>query len=240
MPYRISARMLGKLAMPDFCPRCFWIEMKSDKFPFALPMPGIFSSIDAYGKNVVHSFFDRNASLPSWFPNIGRVVGYVRGLHYSTFNFTDGSTEITLTGVPDDIYEMEDGSYVIVDYKTARLTERQDALLPLYEVQLNAYAYVARHTGLTPITSLFLIYMEPQTGAETWEQSASEEHFSIRFSATPKHVELRSEGYINSLLKETREILGSPSPISHIGCQNCTILQAFMDTVKKSDESKPF
>lgn len=240
MPHRISARMLGKLAMPDFCPRCFWIEMRSDKFPFALPMPGIFSSIDAYGKNVVHSFFDRNESLPSWFPNIGRVAGYVRGLHHSTFNFTDGSNAITLTGVPDDIFEMEDGSYVIVDYKTARLTERQDALLHLYEVQLNAYAYVARHTGLAPITSLFLIYMEPQTGAETWEQSASEHHFSMRFSATPKHIELRSEGYIDSLLNEARKILESPSPTSRIGCQNCTILQSFMDTVRKSGESKPF
>lgn len=232
--------MLGKLAMPDFCPRCFWIEMRSDKFPFALPMPGIFSSIDAYGKNVVHSFFDRNGSLPSWFPNIGRVTGYMRGLHHSTFNFTDGSTAIMLTGVPDDIYEMEDGSYVIVDYKTARFTERQDALLPLYEVQLNAYAYVARHTGLAPITSLFLIYMEPQTGEETWEQSASGNHFSIGFSATPKQLELRPEGYIDSLLDEARGILEGPSPTPRVGCGNCTVLETFLDTVRKSGESKSF
>jgi hypothetical protein len=35
IPIQISAKNLGALAMPDFCPRCFWIGMKAEKF--ALP-----------------------------------------------------------------------------------------------------------------------------------------------------------------------------------------------------------
>lgn len=231
--------MLGKLAMPDFCPRCFRIEMRCEKIPFALPMPGIFSSIDAYEKNVVHAFMDKRGMLPPWFPNVGLVVNYVRGLHHSAFNFTDDATGMTLTGVPDDILELKGGSYAIVDYKTARFTERQDALLPLYEVQLNAYAWVARHTGLSPISSLSLIYMEPKTGLDGWEQCVSDTHFSLRFSATLKPVTLHEDDFILSLLKKARRILDEyPSPRE--GCQNCRVLGDFLEKIKESDFSKPF
>jgi ATP-dependent exoDNAse (exonuclease V) beta subunit len=44
--------------------------------------------------------------------------------------------------MPDDVFELEDSTYHIVDYKTARLTETQDELFPKYEVQINAYAYI--------------------------------------------------------------------------------------------------
>jgi hypothetical protein len=33
------------------------------------------------------------------------------------------------TGVPDEILEKQDGSYVVVDYKTVRPTSHQDELL---------------------------------------------------------------------------------------------------------------
>jgi len=26
-PFRISAKNLGELALPDFCPRCFWLKL---------------------------------------------------------------------------------------------------------------------------------------------------------------------------------------------------------------------
>jgi len=52
---RISDKNLGALALPDFCPRCFWIKMKTgNKLPFQI-FPGIFSSIDAYTKHVVYT-----------------------------------------------------------------------------------------------------------------------------------------------------------------------------------------
>ena len=47
MQLRISAKSLGELALPDFCPRCFWLKTKArGKLPFQI-FPGIFSSIDA-------------------------------------------------------------------------------------------------------------------------------------------------------------------------------------------------
>ena len=42
---QISAKNLGALALPAFCPRCFWIRMKcGGKLPYQI-FPGIFSSI---------------------------------------------------------------------------------------------------------------------------------------------------------------------------------------------------
>jgi len=53
---RISDKNLGALALPDFCPRCFWLKTKArNKLPFQI-FTGIFSSIDAYTKRVVHAW----------------------------------------------------------------------------------------------------------------------------------------------------------------------------------------
>ena len=42
---RISAKNLGKLALPDHCPRCFWLQLRIGfKLPFQV-FPGIFSSL---------------------------------------------------------------------------------------------------------------------------------------------------------------------------------------------------
>jgi len=55
-PLRISAKNIGALALPDFCPRCFWLKLKArNRLPFQI-FPGIFSSIDAYTKRVVHAW----------------------------------------------------------------------------------------------------------------------------------------------------------------------------------------
>jgi len=70
-----------------------------------------------------------------------------RDLQWSRFFREDPETRVRLQGVPDDILRMADGATHIVDYKTARLTETQDELMPVYEVQLNGYAYIAEATG---------------------------------------------------------------------------------------------
>ena len=62
---QISGKNLGTLARPDCCPRCFWLQHTTDKgLPYQI-FPGIFSSIDAYTKNVVHGWFDRHGDGPS-------------------------------------------------------------------------------------------------------------------------------------------------------------------------------
>lgn len=71
---RISAKNLGAVALPDFCPRCFWIKLKlHNRLPFQI-FPGIFSSIDSYNKRIVHSWFDKHNAPPAWMRALGAAA----------------------------------------------------------------------------------------------------------------------------------------------------------------------
>jgi hypothetical protein len=145
---RISAKNLGALAMPNFCPRCFWLKLRiENKLPFQT-FPGIFSSIDSYTKNIVHGWFDTHGCCPSWLSELGDIKGYINPPHFSKFQIVDVENNVLLTDGPDAVFVKTDNSYVIGDYKTAKFTNNQDALLPMYEVQLNSYALIGEQCGL--------------------------------------------------------------------------------------------
>src|SRR5574343_1423460 len=102
---KISAKELGYLAMPDFCPRCFWFKRNApDGLPFQI-FPGIFSSIDSYIKNVVHEWFDRHGSLPSWMPGLASVKKYLKAPWYTKFKHMDHASGMTINGMVDDLFE---------------------------------------------------------------------------------------------------------------------------------------
>ena len=145
---RISAKDLGWLAVDDFCPRCFWIERHAKGLPYQMGFPGIFSSIDAYTKNIVERYFQKNGKLPSWLAEVGEVKRIV-SVKPSEFKVVKGDT--TLSGIPDLIFQRPDGSFCIVDYKTAKYTGNQDQLMPIYQIQLNGYAYIAESIGHKPV-----------------------------------------------------------------------------------------
>jgi len=220
---RISGKDLGAVAMPDFCPRCFWIRRN---MPSGLPyqiFPGIFSSIDSYTKHVVHGWFDRHGTAPAWLGDLGPLSGYVDPPHHSNFRWLDEETDILLTGAPDGVFMRPDGSHVIVDYKTARYSGAQDSLFPIYETQLNAYAVIAEMCDMKPIAGLALIYAEPVTDIEhaSSERVHQEDGFSMLFSVKILSVRLDSM-IIRPLLHKTREILDLPAPPNgRTGCKDC-------------------
>jgi len=227
-PLALSARTLGELELNDYCPRCWWLSLHlKGNLPFQMPMPGIFGSIAAYTPNVIRSYFDEQNRLPNWYPRIGRVKGYVDGkaLHWRRFTVKDKKTGIELRGSPDDVFRLADGSYHIVDYKTARLTAKQDELGPLYEVQLNVYAYICEELGsYSPISGLSLIYMEPRTGlgAESAAEAVLGDGFALHFSATQKTVPLEPGKRIPRLLRRARAIYDQQrAPKGRTGCEDC-------------------
>ena len=233
---RISAKNLGELALPNFCPRCFWLKLKlNNKPPFQI-FPGIFSSIDAYTKNIIHSWFDRNHSVPPWLSELGELTGYINPPHYSKFCIVDDDNDILFTGVPDGIFIRPDGSYIIVDYKTSRYTGTQDFLFPMYEVQLNGYALIGNERGFTPISDLALIYMEPVTDRELVEQDHNyrDNGFALGFSPKIQRVEL-NPGRLALLLAQVREINEMPSaPDRQSGCKDCESVEAMVRLVAQS------
>ncbi|MFH1032626.1 MAG: PD-(D/E)XK nuclease family protein [Chloroflexota bacterium] len=201
----------------------------SNKLPFQI-FPGIFNSIDLYTKDVIHSFFDMNGKFPIWLEELGEIVNYQKPPHYSKFNILDEENNILLTGTPDAIFQKKDGSYLIADYKTAKYTETQDALLPIYEVQLNGYAVIGNKRGLNPVTDLALIYFEPVTQHEAACDSTncSDNGFLMHFHAYIKKVELNPTK-ITKLLSATRELFDLEGPPNgREGCNDCGLLDRML------------
>src|SRR5207245_4315886 len=99
-------------------------------------------------------------------------------------------------------------SHVIVDYKTAKYTETQYELFPMYEVQLNAYAYIGNTCGLRPVTGLALVYTEPLTNASSCcdDANMTKDGFNLRFSISVLRVALKPEA-IHGMMGNRREIL---------------------------------
>jgi hypothetical protein len=226
----ISAKSLGELALPNFCTRCFWIKlMVGNKLPFQI-FPGIFSSIDSYSKKLVCSWFDRHKGPPVWLEGLGYITGYTKSPHYSRFYITDENTGIILRGSPDIIFNRKDGSYIIADFKTAKYTQTQDELLPMYETQLNAYGLIGGQQGILPVSNLALIYTEPVTDetAATCDEHHRENGFIMGFSVYIKQVSINPGG-VQALLARTREIyeLNEIPPHSR-GCKDCESLEGLI------------
>ncbi len=226
----ISAKNLGGIAMPGFCPRCFWITMHAEGLPYQI-FPGIFSSIDAYGKRLVHGWFDRHQSAPPWLRPLGNIAGYRNPPHYSKFSILDPDTNVVLRGTPDGILVMGDGSYLIVDYKTAKFTAHQDALFPMYDVQLNAYAFIGRERDVHPVSGLALVYTVPVTEdpAASRDSNHTDSGFLMEFSAHVRPVDLAPDK-IPPLLAKVRAIydLKRP-PQGKKGCKDCALLQGLWE-----------
>ena len=211
---RISAKHLGDLAL-DSCERCFQIKVQlSFKLPYQV-FPGIFSSIDSYSKKITDEYYNRMGIVPPWLGIQGRPV---KVPSIQQFQWFDEETGVLLTGVPDSVIQKDDGSYAIIDYKTARYTNGQDELLPLYRVQLNGHALIAEHNGMNPVSDLMLIYYEPFTDIKTSNVGyyIAENGFTMLFES--KTLTLEREG-VHSLMRRAVEIYNS-DPLEHTeGCK---------------------
>ena len=203
--------------------------MKADRLPFQI-FPGIFSAIDSYGKNLVHGWFDRHGEAPDWLGPLGEIRTYKNPPHYSKFAVLDEENAIVLRGTPDGIFIMQDGSYAIIDYKTARFTAYQDDLFPMYEAQLNAYAYIGERHEVKPVSKLALVYTEPVTGnAEASNDSnLTRDGFRMDFKARILDVGI-NPSLVTRLLKTAGDLLHLPSPPAGTnGCKDCSAIASLL------------
>ena len=220
---RISAKQLGELALLDFCPRCFWIKMKMGfKLPFQI-FPGIFSSIDSYSKKISHSYFDKHGRLPDWLGVTGKPI---KVPPYSKFQTYIRDYDILFTGVPDEIIQLVDGSYFIIDYKTAKYTGTQDHLIPMYEIQLNGYAFIAEQIGISPVSGLSLLYYEPATNIESSsiDLYILDSGFSMEFFGKVINIELDPTRVIDLLQKAKALYDSESSPLGRDDCESCNLI----------------
>ena len=224
---RISAKNLGILALPDCCPRCFWMRARLGwKSPWSI-MPGIFSSIDGFSKRAILAYFETNGHFPPWIAGRWADVRPLESLHHSTFRLTDPETGIVLTGVPDLMLGLPRRRLAILDLKTARYSKHQDFLLPMYEVQLNGYAFIAESLGMGTVEALGLVYGEPPANDadDGLDALVDDQGFSMPFKTTAEPIEL-DRALIPPLLRRAKEILGlETAPHGREGCKDCRLVE---------------
>ena len=227
----ISATELGTYSRARFCSRCAWVRMHVKNLPYQ-SFPGIFSSIDRYNKLIVHNHFDREGHAPAWLAELGEAGEYIDPPHWSSFKTLDEETGITLRGEADGIFRLADGSYVIVDYKTSRYNPDRPGMFSNYEVQLNAYALIAERLGLSPVSKLALVYMEPATDKETSQEPGlvDAKGFAMGFVAKIVPVQLRQSALLPPLLRKARAIWDMDAPPKPgRDCKDCAAVDGLLE-----------
>ena len=234
-PLRISGKNLGQLALEDFCPRCCWLKLHcQQRLPFQI-FPGIFSSIDAYTKRITNSHYEKHRRLPAWFDALGDLGQPIAVPHHTKFHWQDSATGILLTGAPDEMLRCQGNSVFIADYKTARLSAHQDKLLPMYRVQLNAYAVICERIGLGAVNGLALIYFEPLTDltADDVDSVVRDDGFVMHFAPKVHPIALEPET-IPPLLAKARAIYDLPdAPHRAKGCEECHLLDGMLELLQR-------
>jgi PD-(D/E)XK nuclease superfamily len=224
--------------MPDFCPRCFWLGEHMD-LPFERGFPGIFISIDSYTKAVVNESIRRGDGLPNWLAHIGQVKSVSEPTYRKFGVILEG---VRLDGSPDALLQMDDASYIVLDYKTARFTPTQDKLMPVYRVQLNGYAMIAESLGMAPVSRLGLVYFEPPEPAQkdvfnaTAKRLTTADGFSMPF--TPRiHWVDKNFDQIRKLLRTAMSIYErNDPPAGEKGCQDCERLGKLVSFINSAGD----
>jgi hypothetical protein len=231
---KISAKLLGEMAMAEFCPKCFWLRLHCRNLPYQ-KFAGISMIIDSYTKKIIREHYAQYGVLPNWFNCFGENLKPVPVLHHSKFFWIDPDTGIQISGVPDEILKSSDG-YCIIDYKTARWTERQNDLLPLYQTQVNAYARIAEACGYSPVIKLGLLYFEPQTITELddgLDTALIVDGFGMQFSPRYLEVECQPQKILPPLLLQAKRLLDLQKPPPSIeGCKDCLLMKQVIDRLE--------
>ena len=238
---QISAKNLGELNRRSYCSRCFWLKTKlKNRLPYQI-FPGIFSSIDSYTKKMVESHIDRFRRAPDWIENLelGEITGYIKTTR-KTFFLEDKELGIKLTGDPDQIFQVADGSSILIDYKTSKITKHQDSMFPIYEFQLNGYRLIAENIGITSINKMALVYTEPQTDQFSENSILKKDGFHMNFRSVAKNVDINPD-IVKSKMTLARKIMNQsqmPNPRSYFAngkqvvCGDCDRFNSILSFYK--------
>jgi hypothetical protein len=226
-PVKVGAKVLGAMALPNFCPRCFWYRLHCGDGPFSV-FPSIFNELDLCQKSLVHAHVDKHGRPPKWMgPGFSEAVGY---LELGFMEWVDEKQSVLLKGSPDAVlYSKDQAKLFLGDYKTARYAAGKDHLLPQYRVQLLAYAFLLEKKGFKKPEKAALLYFGPPaepTGKELLACS-TENGFDLPFSVEVVDIELGDFNIIHKYIKRARDIYDYKTPPEgREGCRDCDRIDA--------------
>jgi hypothetical protein len=189
--------------------------------------PGIFNVLDSVSKKSVYRSFFNRKKLPEWLDipdvvqlprieEIGTVEAFMNRKYLVALHKKSGWI---LRGAPDSVFKLKDGTLHIADFKTARYTQKQDELFPVYEIQLNGYSLLAHKFS---ISKLSLVYCEPNS------ELKDDSDFTLGFTTKIVPINLKPD-IIPGLLTKAREIVDQKTPPQ--GRQDCRGTCFYIDRI---------
>lgn len=233
---KVSATELAWWFPSSACPRCAQLYMQQRSLPFRVGPAGVLSRLDKGQKIGTKGFISTYGRFPNWLGTHieGEIVNSEElGIKFYYVHKANG---VLLTGFPDIIIRQPDGSYAIVDFKTATFTEGQESVLQSYLIQLNAYALILESWQLH-VSSLGLVFFEASTvecsnffDLQIFEEPepVGDDFFRVRFN--PKYVPVEVNlTAVTELLPRVRELYTMPPLLrGRDDCKNCTLFNSLI------------
>jgi len=205
-----SAPDVVKLAPSDLtflwseCQRCFWFKAKGVLKRPSSPFPSIFNKLDAQTKDF---FFGKRTEEMAAELRPGRVAFGDRWVRSAPLQIPGHRTEVSIQGKIDTALAFDDGTFGVIDFKTA---EPKAHHIDFYARQLHAYAAAAEHPAqgaleLAPISQLGLLCVTPVS------MVALDEGVAIKGTTTFLEIE-RDDDLFTALLLGVLLVLERPEP----------------------------
>lgn len=208
-----------KLSPSDFaflweeCRRCFFLKVVRAHQRPRMPFPGIFSKIDSLMKT--HFGGKRTTDFSSALPP-GTFTHFGGWVESEPFAFAGRSSRVYVRGSYDTVISFDDGSFGVVDFKTA---SARSETTPLYARQLHAYAWALERPAagkppMAPVKHLGLLCFEP----DAFGRGADKAHYtgSLTWVPTP-----RDDVAFEAFLREVAAVLDGPMPAAAPECEWC-------------------
>ncbi len=198
------------------CPRCFWLE----KHEGIRQPEGIVSRLANRFDVVIKRYFDLyrpNGELPPM------IAGQVEGKLQHPFQekyWHNLDERYGFYGKLDECLVTGDGKYTPVDHKTASSDPNERELIPAYQFQLDAYAFLLDQNGHKTSGLGHLIYFFPRHGDQL--------HHGFPMQVTIKTL-TTDPGRVLPSIKQAINVLEGPLPPQNPDCVFCQ----YVERVKK-------
>jgi hypothetical protein len=219
----ITARNLGRFNLPSYCPAClkYLLHLRFQP-PYGMS-GGLFGDAESCQKAILGYYLDKDGCLPKAFEPFCDVVARTKcNTHHSKFRAMHDSG-VLLSGQPDEVLTLEDGSQCIIDHKSSRKDPNEDKFQGQYEVQVIGYAFIAEALGLGKVTKGGDIYWSAQVEAVEDDPSNHFDHSTLWVPFKPKPVEISIDYTIlDPLIEEMKTLWNAKqTPDSRQGCDDC-------------------
>ncbi len=201
------------------CLKCFWRKVRLNQRRPSTPMASVYTRIHGCLQNEFMG--ERVEGIITDLPP-GQLVAAERWVKSKPIVVEGSTSLIQIRGRFDAVVKFDDGTYAIIDFKTAITSEIN---VPLYGRQLHSYVVALENPdpgslGFAPINRIGLYCVEPTSLADLGDGD-----WAYRAKHVWIEVPIDREGFA-AFLAEVVALLDGDEPAPSPGCAYCTFRES--------------